>query len=68
MRPSSIEIAALSPAETQVDVGEVMPVRIFKEHGDQDSLKHADGGHGRIVWVELKLVTTSGSATQTGYG
>jgi hypothetical protein len=38
-----------------MDVGEVMPVRVFKKHGDQDSVKHADGRHGWIVWFDLML-------------
>jgi len=32
-----------------MDMREVMSVRVLKEHGDQDPVKHADGGHLRIV-------------------
>jgi hypothetical protein len=38
---------------THMDVSKVMPVRVLKEHGDQDSVEHADAGHGRIVWGDL---------------
>ena len=34
---------------THVNMCEVMPVRVLKEHGYQNTIEHADGGHWLIV-------------------